>query len=333
MISYPLYLLHWPLISFIRIYNADSTVASRVLRILAVAFAVVGAVVTYRFVERPIRRLPAQGVAGPLCAGLVLASLTGFAIALSAGFPGRLAVSGNPMSWAEDERRSASCMVRFGQHATVGDYNLCVVTDQYSQPDVVVIGDSHANAFWPGIRQYYAPKVVAMIGGSSCPFLRNVRSWTDGTLDARDYCPQLIDAGFRMLSGRPRIVVLASRLAYYMSRSGFGVDESGLNSQSMHLDSSDFPGLNVNEFFPGALERDLRFLLDGGNTVILALQVPELGFNPSHCVDMRPIDRLLPHPTRDCKVPRLAVEQRQSRYRAIVKDVVLKLSNPKLTVP
>lgn len=53
LISFPLYLWHWPLLAFARILEGD--MPSRNIRIGAVLLAVVLAWLTYRFVERPIR--------------------------------------------------------------------------------------------------------------------------------------------------------------------------------------------------------------------------------------------------------------------------------------
>ena len=56
LISYPLYLWHWPLLSFLRIVDLESAAADRLLRIAAVFVALVAAVLTYHLVERPLRR-------------------------------------------------------------------------------------------------------------------------------------------------------------------------------------------------------------------------------------------------------------------------------------
>lgn len=53
LISFPLYLWHWPLLSFARI--VESEVPSRNIRITAVLLSIVLAWLTYKLVERPIR--------------------------------------------------------------------------------------------------------------------------------------------------------------------------------------------------------------------------------------------------------------------------------------
>lgn len=53
LISFPLYLWHWPLLSFARIIESDTP--TRPVRVAAVALSVVLAWLTYRVIERPIR--------------------------------------------------------------------------------------------------------------------------------------------------------------------------------------------------------------------------------------------------------------------------------------
>jgi peptidoglycan/LPS O-acetylase OafA/YrhL len=53
LISFPLYLWHWPLLSFARIVEGEAP--SRNIRLAAVALAVVLAWLTYKLVERPLR--------------------------------------------------------------------------------------------------------------------------------------------------------------------------------------------------------------------------------------------------------------------------------------
>lgn len=53
LISFPLYLWHWPLLSFARII--ESEVPSRNMRIAAVVLSIVLAWITYKLVERPLR--------------------------------------------------------------------------------------------------------------------------------------------------------------------------------------------------------------------------------------------------------------------------------------
>jgi len=76
LISYPLYLWHWPILTFLRLSMPDDP--STALRVGAVALAVVLAWLTYRLLELPIRpsfayrksrlsQASARSTAGAIC--------------------------------------------------------------------------------------------------------------------------------------------------------------------------------------------------------------------------------------------------------------------------
>jgi peptidoglycan/LPS O-acetylase OafA/YrhL len=79
LISYPLYLWHWPVLAFIRIVRSSEAEPSAVVKAFALALSVLLAWLTYRFVEKPIRNHPRRRrMAAVLCpAILLLAAIAG----------------------------------------------------------------------------------------------------------------------------------------------------------------------------------------------------------------------------------------------------------------
>ena len=53
LIIFPLYLWHWPLLSFVRIVVSEA--APRAIRVAAVLLAIALAWVTYKLIEKPLR--------------------------------------------------------------------------------------------------------------------------------------------------------------------------------------------------------------------------------------------------------------------------------------
>jgi peptidoglycan/LPS O-acetylase OafA/YrhL len=114
LISYPLYLWHWPLLVFFAVIKfAPLTLIERELILLA---TVPLAWATYRFVEMPIRfgKPSPRKIAG-LCTAMVLVALAGAAVVWGRGFDFRLpaeiramaGVSTQPSAWrfrADDTR-------------------------------------------------------------------------------------------------------------------------------------------------------------------------------------------------------------------------------------
>jgi peptidoglycan/LPS O-acetylase OafA/YrhL len=87
LISYPLYLWHWPLLYLL--YLSDP--ASRLWRLAVVAFSILLVALTYLLIEKPIRRAKGARDSAPyLIAAVTLCGFIGLSCYLSDGFGFRL---------------------------------------------------------------------------------------------------------------------------------------------------------------------------------------------------------------------------------------------------
>jgi peptidoglycan/LPS O-acetylase OafA/YrhL len=91
LISYPLYLWHWPILTFLRMSRLEPL--STPLRLAAVGASIGLAWLTYRFVELPIRSSRPRRLAPALCGALASVGMVGFALAWSNGLPWRFPAS------------------------------------------------------------------------------------------------------------------------------------------------------------------------------------------------------------------------------------------------
>lgn len=88
LISYPLYLWHWPLLAYAQVVQAGVPAAS--VRLAAVVASGVLAWATYAVIEKPIRHSRARKLpAVALCTLMVIAGAAGFAIFTKEGIPSR----------------------------------------------------------------------------------------------------------------------------------------------------------------------------------------------------------------------------------------------------
>lgn len=160
LISFPLYLWHWPLLSFVRI--VESEVPSRSLRIGVVILSIFLAWLTYRFVERPVRFNKSSAV--KILALITLMTLLGGAgwnIYTRDGYELRDSVKGFLNNKNELIRTAAvddSCLKYIGLSKPFFPY--CRYTNAYSDETVAVIGDSHAHVAYPGFAEYLQKKVL-----------------------------------------------------------------------------------------------------------------------------------------------------------------------------
>lgn len=152
LISYPLYLWHWPILSFLGYIDSDS--GSATLRVLVLAAAFVLAVLTYEWVERPIQRLqpkPQQILALILVLGVILMGYVGFNTYSRNGLAFREAHSIREFT-SRQIQKTDDCLSYFAGFKLT----FCRSSDQVDKTDVVLFGDSHAHQYFTGLSSAYA---------------------------------------------------------------------------------------------------------------------------------------------------------------------------------
>lgn len=184
LISYSLYLWHWPLIVFVRYRNALEPVAP-VVAWLLLGVAIVFAAASYRWIETPLRRRkkgapgrPRRAVFAGATMGSVLLAGGALAVRLEEGWQARF----SPEVVALDNARRPvipflSCDGRTPDFNT----NSCRIGVKNRPPRVLLWGDSHALAWAPALdevlRRYGASGILAV--NSACPPLFGVNNPID----------------------------------------------------------------------------------------------------------------------------------------------------------
>ena len=163
LISYPLYLWHWPILCFMRVLNADwGAKISHPQKGAMMIIAVLLAYLTYRFIELPIRQVKQREQrrkgALRLLGCVSLTGAFGLVVIMMGGFPARLpsevvALDHDYGHDGSNSWREGTCFLRPDQFAASFS-NSCVDTDKRraAQPLVLVWGDSHAADLFPGFR-------------------------------------------------------------------------------------------------------------------------------------------------------------------------------------
>jgi peptidoglycan/LPS O-acetylase OafA/YrhL len=161
LISYPLYLWHWPLLSFAQI--VESRRPAPEIRAAAIVLAIVLAWLSYRLLELPLRRLAVRrgrAIVALLCVLMAGMALAGGWLYRQEGLPQRAPIQDNlanqkALVIVEDKANAAACKRRYG-FAT--DYEYCLQAWPDREPTVVLLGDSHAFHVVAGLTEYYKSK-------------------------------------------------------------------------------------------------------------------------------------------------------------------------------
>jgi len=333
LISYPLYLWHWPPLSFLQLMDLNHGTTGRLLRIGAVLFAVAAAALTYHLVEVPLRRRKDLRRLGlRLVGGLGVAAIAGVVVAASDGLPQRTSLDNNPFYRTTKMRREDRCSRIYGQPEELLKNAFCVRNDYEHDPKIVILGDSHSNMFVPAVESAWPGVSTLQIGASACTYLRNTEFWYESRLSWRTNCPQLTELAWRGITPATRVVILAARIPMYTSTDEEYAASYGFVSPK-HFASAEFPGASPPEIYERALARDLRLLLKSGHEVVLVQPVPTLNFSPRSCLRFRPVERWMdaPDPER-CSLPRARVESELGTARALVGRVAGAIDDPDLHV-
>jgi peptidoglycan/LPS O-acetylase OafA/YrhL len=208
LISYPLYLWHWPLLAYPHIELGQ--MPRMRYQIGWVLLAVLLAWLTYVLVERPIRfgawrKRRATTVA--LCSAIALTGLTGFTIFKKEGQPDRfpellatLTSKGGKDAIIEGWR-AGDCMLDYDLPAS--HYKpFCV---EKKRPLIFLWGDSHAGSLYPGFKALQdSGKYQFGIGersGAICPPILGI--------EPRPLCKSLNDDNIRVIrESKPDVVIL-----------------------------------------------------------------------------------------------------------------------------
>jgi SGNH domain (fused to AT3 domains) len=246
LMSYPLYLWHWPLLSFLAI-NDDRSVTSRLIAIL---LAVVLALATYRFLEVPVRR--AGTVWRPLVVGLAAICFIGL-VAFTSILPAEL--SSRPEIASIDAAETDWIRIA-GKPITFEDQ--IFYRDGGARDAVLFIGDSNMEQYYSRLRMMVESTGTSAIYATSggCVPIRNI-------ISKFRQCPRFVRAAYDYaISSDAKAVVVAAQWDAYFATDLFKIDWQSLGSavgRTLAL---------------SALHRDLEAIRAAGKQVYLVLNIP-----------------------------------------------------------
>lgn len=277
LISYSLYLWHWPIFSFARMLTATMDLEWKVV-VAALLLSFAMAALSWRFVERPFRdprRWPPKAIALFSIGGALALIAVGFVVTTHKGLPARLSppvLAAQAAALDIDPLRTACT-----GYETDGRSRECRFGSGLSDPSYVIIGDSHAAALRPAID-------YAMAGEG-----RGTLWWYHGCapLLGAEMVPMNDPAcdSFRQrfladLARSPsiRTVFLAGRWAPLVSGT---IPETGGTLRTFLKDdaTTDLSTRETLHVFERSLHRTIRQIRAMGKTVVVLGSIPEPGFD------------------------------------------------------
>jgi peptidoglycan/LPS O-acetylase OafA/YrhL len=216
LISYSLYLWHWPVLVFARLWRGEVLPAQEAA--LFVALSVGLAVLSWRYVEAPFRRGRVAETRRPLFRAATVAMASMLAVAVvtdrSGGWPQRLDGYAPPQIAGLQEMGLATCFLEDDQPPESWAGPTVCGGGGARKPKVLIWGDSFAAHLVPGLRQEaggVADVIQYTAGG--CPPLLGV------TFANRPHCRRFNDRALELIGElRPDVVLVSARWDLYLPR-------------------------------------------------------------------------------------------------------------------
>ncbi len=219
LISFPLYLWHWPLLAFARIIEGGTP--ARSVRIAAVLAAIVLAWLTWRFIEHPLR-FGGHGKAKAVALAVVVATLgcAGYTTYSKGGFPDRAAhqpfLIAQPDWFMENwERYDDFCKQLFFTDEFSANY--CRITPNQPNPTIVLIGDSMAWHFFHGLDKFAQQHNVGVLAlnqsgcAASLGFI-----WRQQQHENKALCPPVTNKALELALNNPSVkTIVFGHAPYY----------------------------------------------------------------------------------------------------------------------
>lgn len=334
LISFPLYLWHWPLLSFTRILHPEGAPPDKLG--VAVFAAIMLSWATYKLVETPVRRHGGRrAVIGLTLASVLVAGVAanfyvrgGLEFRLKDAQAKKEALS---LKWDDDRRGRPDC-----RHLLPASYTgHCLIVDPQRPPNAVILGDSHANHYFWGLGEALAPHGINLlqIGQGGCLLLLNMdtRKVSGESLG----CAETARIAYDYALNRPEVKIIFIAGRWVTGATGRQLkDKPGVFSRM-----EDAPALleapagaptGRGEVIAAALDHTLARLVATGKHIVFMESVPELSFNARECVSWTPNRFVSRVPNPNCLVERSVIEARNAEYRPFLQAALKKY--PQVTV-
>ena len=303
LISYPLYLWHWPLLSYLSIVSVEER-GPALCRLALVLLSVALAAATYVLVERPIRfdlRSTRSSVLLIVLVPILVACTQSSLYYRQAGTNGLAAVVEQQLegvSW----RYLTNDLCR-ADHGTA--FTAFCIKSRPGSPEVLLFGDSYANHLYPGlaVQPEFAGDPILSIG----------------TCEVSQSFPAIYDdcaAQWALLERLPpsAVALVANQWPLF--------DAEGRMSDLQEGDPgapADYPD---RDGYAIALDASFARIAQTGVTTIIVGPKPELGYDMADCYG-----RPLRSPTQHCQVERSVYEEQVSRTTAVLQAIAAKYAN------
>lgn len=322
LISYPLYLWHWPLISFSKIMN--NGLLDRTHKLICFLLTFLLAYITYQFIEKKLRYL--KGYKGPLylSVSLLCIGFIGLGVfwgdGINTRYPHQEKIYRQSIS-IDEKIVSFDSKQGCQRHFKALDFSgECWVADKTKPPTILIVGDSHAISYYPGLAYQYHlhGENLQLIARGACVPLLGIETHRNGLPDV---CADIMSEIYEYAVSQKSIkkVLIAFRGPWYLHGGGSSYlkrDPNPIFLQGLNLEQSI---INTHDYLSSAKKQ-----------IVLFLDNPELGFHPKECFDIRPVRLRAGGVRENCFVTESEAMSIAKNYRAKISNIYNHIPNMKI---
>ena len=326
LISYPLYLWHWPLLSFARIIYGE--IPPRTVRIGLILLAFLLSWITYRFIEPPLRWGKHSRIKA-VCLFVTLLFIGGVGLKIynDNGYFTRVETN-EYANKIKDIRslqgKAANTCRNYFPHWGLKDWTdqSCLMqSDDDKKIDIAIIGDSFAGHLFAGmVEQAIKTNHSISVFPASCnlPYLDLTSGSTDGTTYFRAKSHLLHKEAYKFITEHPNIKTVI-------------LSHNPECSYSALYDNSDRSQMDKTVILKNGIIRTFDMLKKYDKNVIIVLSNPP--FPKFQACQNRP--SFISHVFKDdkaCTITRQELDSNVARnwYNGIVKEIAKNYSNIKI---
>lgn len=312
LISYPLYLWHWPFISYLNIVEPDGITNGH--RIAAVIGSILLAWLTYRLIERPVRQAK-RGVvpAVILCVLMTALGGLGYYTFKHDGLPFRVKnyalLNATLAQYGPDTDSfiDNGCLIPEKDMNELHGGLIFCKKDRRERSSYVLLGDSHAAALFPGlVLNSTAGHRWQEISFMGCEFLTGgVLTNTGLGIEYDEICKQLPQMAVKAIVENPEIhgVLISIKSGHIMEN-------------RYRMFDSRSAVLTTEELFLAGMSRTIEVLQQHGKKVFLIMDNPKITEQPESCLFQKSMPLSIKRPK--CSISRSEHEASIRTFRALV---------------
>lgn len=319
LVSYPLYLWHWPIVAFSHMLLSNTPPFW--LNLLFILISILLGCLTYELIEKKTKTKESKKFYSTLILGQICIAFIGIIIWTNNGFPTRYPkiearrVLNAEFKSTKDTHVGQICMNKYFE------IELCAASNINSPPTVALIGDSHANHYFPGFKKYYGDgeSLVGWAKSGTPPFYR-ITSKRNPDSDLNDVFDYILK------SSTIHTVILAGFWANYAQENGVYLKNYMYKNIIKDMDGN--LTLSQQEVFRLGLERTFSILTKAQKKIIFIHDIAALPFELKNC---------LPRPFLSsfdsCNFSLKIEERNQQLYRQILNQTLKSFPNVQVLDP